>query len=73
MFDGTLVPETIRHEVKRPNTVLDVWERLISWGLRCGERNRQRRVLAGLDARLLADVGLSREQAVQECAKPFWR
>ncbi|MEQ8229415.1 MAG: DUF1127 domain-containing protein [Rhodospirillales bacterium] len=73
MFDGTLVSETIRHEAKRPNTTLNAWGRLIAWGLRCGERMRQRRALAGLDARLLADVGLSREQVARECAKPFWR
>lgn len=73
MFDGTLVSEIIRHEAQRPNTALDVWGWLIALGLRYGERMRQRRALAELDARLLADVGLSREQVARECAKPFWR
>jgi uncharacterized protein YjiS (DUF1127 family) len=36
------------------------------------ERERQRRSLARLDARLLADIGLSAEQRARECAKPFW-
>jgi uncharacterized protein YjiS (DUF1127 family) len=39
------------------------------------ERSRQRRDLRQLarDERLLADIGLSREQALREAAKPFWR
>lgn len=35
-------------------------------------RQASRRALAALDARLLADVGLSREQALREAAKPLW-
>lgn len=33
---------------------------------------RQRRALARLDDRLLADVGLTREAQMVECAKLFW-
>jgi uncharacterized protein YjiS (DUF1127 family) len=36
-------------------------------------RRRQRRTLAELDEHLLNDVGLSREQAHREAAKPFWK
>ncbi|THF64913.1 DUF1127 domain-containing protein [Pseudothauera nasutitermitis] len=36
-------------------------------------RTRQRRELAALDDRLLRDVGLSRETALREAEKPFWR
>lgn len=35
-------------------------------------RMRSRRQLRELDARLLADIGLSREAALQEARKPFW-
>ncbi len=35
-------------------------------------RRASRRALASLDARLLADVGLNREQALREAAKPLW-
>jgi uncharacterized protein YjiS (DUF1127 family) len=34
---------------------------------------RQRRCLAELDGRLLKDIGVSREQALAESEKPFWR
>lgn len=37
------------------------------------ERSRQRRALAELDVRLLRDIGLTREEALQECANPFWK
>ncbi|HYD64364.1 DUF1127 domain-containing protein [Azospirillum sp.] len=36
-------------------------------------RRRQRRALAALDDHLLRDLGLSREDAERESAKPFWR
>jgi uncharacterized protein YjiS (DUF1127 family) len=37
------------------------------------ERSRQRRALAELDDRLLRDIGLTREEALQERANPFWK
>lgn len=36
-------------------------------------RARQRRALAGLDARSLCDIGLTRAQAVAEARRPFWK
>jgi uncharacterized protein YjiS (DUF1127 family) len=36
-------------------------------------RQRQRRALLELDDRLLCDIGVTREQALQEASKPFWR
>ena len=37
------------------------------------ERSRQRRALRDLDDHLLDDIGLSRDEAMQECAKLFWQ
>ena len=37
------------------------------------ERWLQRQALRELDNRLLADIGLTREQAIEEANKPFWR
>ena len=37
------------------------------------ERTRQRRHLAQLDERLLADIGIDRIAAMKEVSKPFWR
>lgn len=37
------------------------------------ERNRQRREIARLDDRMLADIGLSRIEATREANKAFWQ
>jgi uncharacterized protein YjiS (DUF1127 family) len=37
------------------------------------DRARSRRVLAGLDARMLADIGVTRDQAMAESNKAFWQ
>ena len=37
------------------------------------ERARQRRHLTGLTQWELEDIGISREAALQEAQKPFWR
>ncbi|MBO6724840.1 MAG: DUF1127 domain-containing protein [Rhizobiaceae bacterium] len=37
------------------------------------DRHLQRRVLAELDARMLADIGLTPNEAAREARKPFWR
>ena len=42
---------------------------LLGWHLRA----RSRAVLAELDDRLLADLGLNRADVMRECDKPFWR
>ncbi|WP_407528733.1 DUF1127 domain-containing protein [Methylobacterium oryzisoli] len=44
-----------------------------TWFARAAARRRQRLDLAQLDARLLRDIGLTREQAGAEAAKGFWR
>lgn len=46
-----------------------IFERLLLWQ----ERAAQRHALAGLDDRMLKDVGLTRAQALHEAGKPFWR
>ena len=49
---------------ERPNfvAILRLWR----------ARNRTRRQLAALEARELADVGLSRADQARECTKRFW-
>lgn len=37
------------------------------------QRVRTRRQLAALDARQLADVGISHSERLDELSKPFWR
>ena len=47
--------------------------RLRCWCARCSERSRQRQALAQLDDHDLKDIGMTRQQANAEAAKPFWR
>ena len=49
------------------------WGRLSAWLNVLAMRRRTRRALSELDDRQLADVGLTRRQALLESAKPFWR
>lgn len=45
----------------------------VSLLVRWYDRYLQRLALAELDERLLADIGVSPEEARRECAQPFWR
>jgi len=47
--------------------------RLAAWCWAAAERRRQRHFLATLDAHALRDIGLTRDQAGQECRKHFWQ
>lgn len=40
---------------------------------RYSQRRQSRRQLLALDARLLDDIGITREQARKEGRKPFWQ
>ena len=49
---------------------LAYWITLANW---CFERRRQRKALLELDDRMLADIGLTKSQAIEEGEKPFWK
>jgi uncharacterized protein YjiS (DUF1127 family) len=40
--------------------------------LRSSERSRQRADLRDLDEHLLKDIGITRQQALDEANRPFW-
>ncbi len=44
-------------------TLVNIWR----------QRSRQRKQLARLDQHLLKDIGLTKEMAAKEIAKPFWK
>ena len=47
------------------------FDSIAAWILRSGQRRALRELAQ--EGRLLADIGLTREQALDEAAKPFWR
>ncbi len=50
------------------------WEtRFLRWCDRCLARSQQRQALAQLDDRLLRDIGKTRQEAMAEAVKPFWK
>jgi uncharacterized protein YjiS (DUF1127 family) len=57
-----------RERIREP-----IWGTFWRWCARCSARSRQREALSGLDDRLLDDIGVSRQQANVEAAKPFWK
>ena len=50
-----------------------IWGTFWRWCTRCSGRSRQREALSSLDDRLLDDIGVTRQQANVEAAKPFWK
>jgi len=58
-----------RRTSPRRMSVRSVLEKILEWQSRATERRR----LAGLEDRLLTDMGLNRADAWQESRKPFWR
>ena len=47
--------------------------RLLHWYAECSERSRQRQALAELDDHFLKDIGKTRQEAMAEAAKTFWK
>ena len=56
-------------ETSRPG-----WQtRFLRWCDGCLARSQQRQDLAQLDDRLLRDIGKTRQEAIAEAGKPFWK
>ena len=65
MLTAIAAPRPLRIRLKWPATL---WR----WLGHMLELRRQRRALRDFGDRQLADVGLTREQALREANKPFW-
>jgi len=48
------------------------WTALLNTWLRWSERSRQRADLRELNEHLLNDIGITRQQALDEANRPFW-
>ncbi|MEL6574483.1 MAG: DUF1127 domain-containing protein [Pseudomonadota bacterium] len=72
---STTSPSTIAAIEARSVTGLPRYGRLkgiVALFFYCQDRLRTRRRLAALPPHLLADIGVSREEALDEASKPFW-
>ena len=61
------------HAASLAKSLVEALARLFELVLIWQERDKQRRALAELDARMLGDLGLSRADVEREVRKPFWR
>ena len=52
---------------------IDAWLRTLGFWIDRSRQRRQLGELAELNDYLLRDIGVSREQAMREAEKPFWR
>jgi uncharacterized protein YjiS (DUF1127 family) len=68
------LPRRNEHRHDSADTVRPGWTTpFLCWCAWCLARSRQRQALAQLDDRLLRDIGKTRQQALDEAAKPFWK
>ena len=68
----TLVQRQPRIATVSSDKVIRLGRRIRELAPASGSRARQRDALSRLDDRLLADIGLTREQQMLECSKLFW-
>jgi uncharacterized protein YjiS (DUF1127 family) len=55
------------------NAVARVFRRGIAWDVVCTRRQKERRQLSEMEARLLKNIGVSRFDAIRQANKPLWR
>jgi uncharacterized protein YjiS (DUF1127 family) len=58
-------------QLERQSALGTALSMLAVWSARSAQRKALRELAQ--DGRLLADIGLDRQQALREAAKPFWR
>ena len=56
-----------------PSPAVSWMDKVRAWSARGHERRALRELTEQLDDHLLKDIGISREQALREAAKPFWQ
>ena len=67
-----MIPVPLRR-VSLPTPKTRIGLRILEALFRALERSRQRRALSWLSDNQLRDIGLSRSEVEDECAKPGWR
>lgn len=66
---GKVICDQSSQNVSKSMGKRDYLQQILLWG----NRYRQRKVLATLDERMLADIGYSSKQVSDEITKPFWK
>ena len=69
LHPASWTPALFGRSIPRDGATARVANVVLAWQ----ERAQQRRRLAEMDDRLLADMGFGRAEAFAEAGKPFWR
>lgn len=72
-LNGSAIIATKLSAHKRIPALSQIAMKIAGLVARWSHRARSRRELAALDPHLLRDIGLTREAALKEAEKPFWR
>jgi uncharacterized protein YjiS (DUF1127 family) len=74
-FANTALRQRVRRKEAAGDHQPSSWLKLLDKWLSCGERARQRAALRNIadDPHLLADLGLTRDEALEQADKPFWQ
>ncbi|GLR84244.1 hypothetical protein [Bradyrhizobium iriomotense] len=75
LFANTYFPRHVRRSASDAGHQRNSWLTLLDKWLACSERTHQRADLRAIadDVHLLADLGLTREEALEQADMPFWR
>ena len=73
LFESTETPTVAQSLAELVRVLQARWRRFHLQVEQSAARQRQRRALGRLDERLLRDIGVSRQDAMREAAKPVWR
>ncbi len=68
-MENTLYKPITQQSCQRPRVGESVCQLMAIWH----QRQQQRQALLKMNERLLSDIGISRCDAEQEAAKPFWK
>lgn len=68
---GKMTGKAFEQTGSAPVTIVSLWRRACQWYLRWSEYHRTRAQLRNLTDSELADIGISREQADEEAARPM--
>jgi uncharacterized protein YjiS (DUF1127 family) len=73
VFTHAVAPPEAFHQQRNSSSSLRAWFRTLRLWIGRSRQRRRLGELADLNDYLLRDIGVTRDEALRESAKPFWR